>query len=325
MIETFVGIAKDFALEGLKDRSLYISNGVVRWASGEHKGQIHSHLQTTKASELAQQTILKLGDLQQSQEAMNIMLRTISGGMKALEIMSGLNVVLSVADIGISVAGFALMNAKLNAVQAAISDATSGIRDIQQDAIDRDFIRLRSWAEQYENTWHISDYSRAVPLLTNIAQGAIETQLLLEHHAQQLLNGGLDMLPAADRMLDGMAVTLGFRVSAAMAANEGDLARKIADDGARRIEALTGRIGEIDLVRARLPKGIDPASSDWGAVLATAREGVAPMLAKLRLREGNAATRSAPLTALDAHGMPPRLWLQMARSEEDDLLMFLPA
>lgn len=323
MIDAVLLIAKEIAREGLQNGTLKIVGSVVRFTTGEHKGEIHSHLQPTAAFETAQQTNFKLDGLQQGQRAMQNVLGELSGGINALKLMSGLNLALSVADIGVSVVGFALMNAKLNAVQSAIGEVSRGIEFIQQDLIERDFIRLRALVERYENSWHLSDESRAIPLLLDIAETANETQLLMESHAQRLLTERLDRLPVADRMLDGMALTLGLRVSAAMAANEASLARHIADDGARRIEAITGTIGHMDLVRSNLPSGIDPSSQEWTSAFAKARKDAEPFLAKLRTREANAITRSAPLPTLQAHGIRPREWLAAARSEKQEPVMLL--
>lgn len=323
MINSILLEAKDKAWDGLRDGTLKVVGSVVRYATGEHKGEIHSHLQQTAASEWAQRTSMSLDGLQQGQQAMQAMLGNISGGVQMLQVMSGLNLALSIADIGISIAGFALMNAKLNAVQGAIHEVSTGIQSIQMDLIERDFIKLRAISEQYENSWHISDYHRAVPLLIDIANTANETQLLFERHAQNLLRDGQGMLPAADRMLDGMALTIGLRVSAAMAANESSLARHIADEGARTIEAITGHIGHIDLIKATMPKGIEPTSAEWEAALANARDETAPLNAKLRTREANAVTRSSPLPVLEAKEVSPREWLAAARSEKTDPLLLL--
>lgn len=323
MIDAVLLIAKEIAREGLENGTLKIVGSVIRYTTGEHKGEIHSHLQPTAAFETAQQTNFALDDLGQGQRAMQNVLGDLSGGMNALKLMSGLNLALSVADIGVSVAGFALMNAKLNAVQSAIGEVSRSIDFIQQDLIERDFIKLRALVERYENSWYVSDESRAIPLLLDIAETANETQLLLESHAQRLLTERLDTLPVADRMLDGMALTLSLRVSAAMAANEARLARHIADDGARRIEAITGAIGHMDLVRSNLPSGIDPSSKEWMSAFAKAREDAEPILTKLRTREANAITRSAPLPTLQAHGIRPREWLAAARSEKQEPVMLL--
>lgn len=323
MIDAVLLIAKEIAREGLQDGTLRIVGSVVRFAAGEHKGEIHSHLQPTAALELAQQTNFQLDGLKQGQQVIQSVLGDLSGGVNALKMMSGLNLALSVADIGISVAGFALMNAKLNAVQTAIGDIARGVEAIRLDAIERDFIKLRALVERYENSWYLSDEQRAVPLLLEIAANANETQLLMESHAQQLLAEGLNRLPEADRMLDGMALTLGLRVTAAMAANEGGLARQIADDGARRIEAITGPIGRMDLVRLSLPSGIDPSSQEWTSALTKARGEAEPTIAKLRTREANAMTRSAPIPALKEHGVQSRDWLAAARAEMHEPIMLL--
>jgi hypothetical protein len=322
MIDPVLLMAKAKALDGLRTGALKIVGSVVRYTSGPLKGSIHSHLQPTAVSEAVQQTGLKLDGLQVGQDAMKGMLGEVLGGMGTLHIMSGVNLALSVADIGISVAGFALMNAKLNAVQHAINGISGGLH---QEAIERDFIKLRALVDRYESSWLLSDARRAAPLLLDIASNANETQLLMENHAAKLLAQGLSNLEAADRMLDGMALTLGLRVSAAMAANEVEFARGIADDGARRITAITGVVGLADVVRANLPKGVEPSSADWTPALSDARLAAEPLIAKLRTREANAVTRSAPLTTLKANGVEPRDWLAAARAEKQEPVLFLAA
>lgn len=322
MVDPVLLMAKTKALDGLHTGALEIVGSVVRHVSGPLKGSIHSHLQPTAVSEAIQQMTFNLDGLQGGQEAIRGILGEVVGGMGTLHIMTGVNLALSVADIGISIAGFALMNAKLNAVQHAINDISGGLH---REAVERDFIKLRALLDRYESSWLLSDPTRAAPLLLEIASSANETQLLMENHAAELLGQGLSNLEAADRMLDGMALTLGLRVSAAMAANEGQFARGIADDGARRITAMTGAIGVADIVRSQLPKGMEPSSADWTTTLSNAREVAGPVVAKLRTREANAATRSAPLVTLEEKGMKPRDWLVAARTEKTEPVLFLAA
>lgn len=304
MINSILMEVKESALSGIKEGYLSIVGSVVRYNSGPHKGAIHSHLQPTNAPE----------------RSLNQFFADISG----MQWMSSLNLLLSAADIGISIVGFLVMNRKLNTIKEKIDELSEEIKSIKNDIIERDFIKLQSFIEIYENTWRLKDYEFINEDLINIVNSANEIQILFERHAINLLSGGVCMLDAADRMLDAMALTIGLRVSAAVAANQSDLAQSIADQGAKKIDSITGPIGLIDLLRAKMPFGIDAKSLEWEDVFLKTKEEVNPLIVKQRLREINAVTRSSIFTSLMNQGIAPREWLSIARFEHCEPFLFLP-
>jgi len=89
-------------------------------------------------------------------------------------------------------------------------------------------------------------------------------------------------------------------------------------DGARTIERLTGGIGLADLARHELTSSEASAGSqEWTFALAAASETSRGAVRKIREREAAAATRAAPLTALEARGIRARDWLEAAREEKE--------
>jgi hypothetical protein len=310
---------QDDAVAGLKSGYLQRVGSVVRWASGTGKGgQIHSYLQETGLYEQLASTSLKLGE--------------ISKGLQVMQAFQVANLALEAVNIGVSVAGFALMNAKLNAVQGAIQNLSLGISlvsgqldQIRQERIDEDFLALRSLARRLDEAWHLGSDSDATHQWLSIQAEARRYQDLFEHRARLLLTGAAPEFALADRMIDALALTGSLRTSAAMAANQGPLAKQISDENAQQIEALTGSIGLIDLVRTKMPAGIDPGSQEWELALAEASNNAGPQVTKMREREASAMTRSAPLPLLERRKITPNAWLRAAREETNEPLLLLSA
>ncbi len=317
LLGTFL-IPKDNALSGLQSGVLQRVGSVIRWVSGPEKGRIHSHMQETGLYEQLANTSFKLGE--------------ISKGLEVMQTFQIANLALDTLNIGISVAGFALMNAKLNAVQGAIQNLSVGINvvsekldQIRQERIDEDFLTLRSLARRFDEAWHLSSHSDATQQWLVIQAEARRYQDLFEHRARLLLAEAVPEFALADRMIDALALTGSLRTSAAMAANEGQLAKQISDENARQIEALTGSIGLVDLVRAKMPVGIDPGSQEWKSTFAEVNDNARPQVAKMREREASAMTRSAPLPLLEERKIAPNAWLRAAREETNEPLLLLSA
>jgi hypothetical protein len=317
MLGTFL-IPKERALEGLQNGLLHRVGSVVRYAGGPMKGRIHSHLQETGLYEQLANTSSRLGE--------------ISKGFEMMQGFQLANLALEAVNIGISVAGFALMNAKLNAVQGAIQGLSVGINivsskldQIRQERIDEEFLALRSLARRFDEGWHLANQSDAIQQWLLIQAEARRYQDIFEHHARLLLSEAKPEFALADRMIDALALTGNLRTSAAMAANEGQLAKQISDENAQQIEALTGSIGLVDLVRTKMPVGIDPGSHEWESALAEANDNARPLIAKMREREASAITRSAPLPLLEKRNITPHTWMRAAREETNEPLLLLSA
>jgi outer membrane murein-binding lipoprotein Lpp len=266
----------------------------------------------------------KLGD-------MHADLGALGKSMQMLETIGVANLALNAVGVGVSVVGFGVMNAKLGQVQGAIraiADRIDSISDkidrLRQDAIDADFSDLQSLTGMYEEGWALAESASAQRQWHRVQQDALVIQNRFANRAQKLLQVTSANLDAADPMLDAVALASGLRVASLVACNESNLARSIANDSSRQIEALTGTIGLVDLTAHSDLHGVRAGTVDYDLAMAKARVAARPLLRKLREREAASATRALPLATLEDRGIAPRAWLEAARSEKNAPLLFLP-
>lgn len=252
--------------------------------------------------------------------------------MQMLESIGVANLALNAVGVGVSVVGFGVMNAKLGQVQGAvhaIADRIDSISDkidrLRQDAIDADFSDLLSLTGMYEEGWALAETASAQRQWHRVQQDALVIQNRFANRAQKLLQVTSGNIDAADPMLDAVALANGLRVASLVACNESNLARSIANDSSRQIEALTGSIGLVELTADADLKGARAGTADYDVAMANAREAARPLLRKLREREAATATRAMPLASLEERGIAPRTWLEAARQEVDAPILFLPS
>ena len=253
---------------------------------------------------------------------------------QAVGVLQGLgvaNLALGAAGIGVSVAGFSLMSAKIDGVQRAVhtladrlETVSAKIDALQQDAIDVDFAELKSLSKSFDEAWRLSN-DAAMRRWHDVARGALTQQSRFELRADRALNQGAQHYLAADAFLDAVSLASALRVAALAACNEITAAQDAAADGARSIERMTGMIGLADLSRARMALADGrPGTLDWTLAQAEANQTMRPVALKIRRREAAAVTRAAPLLVLEAHGVKPREWLEAARSETNAPVLFMP-
>lgn len=252
----------------------------------------------------------------------------------AVGMLQGLGIVnlaLGATGIGVSVAGFAVMSAKIDGVKRAvhgladqIETVSAKIDALQQDAIDVDFAELKSLAKSFDEAWQLGAEA-AVRRWHDVARGALSQQSRFELRADRVLNGAPHHYLEADPFLDAVSLASALRVAALAACDESLAAREAAADGARSIERLTGGLGLADLSRALLAKtSAQPGSLDWTLAQAAANQSMRPIAVKIRQREAAAITRAAPLVALEDRAIRPREWLEAARSEATSPVLFMP-
>lgn len=304
-------IPKAEALAGLHNGTLVRKGSVIYHAGGG----IHSHMQETAAFDPAK--------LLNQMTDMSKQMAGVTQSLQLVKVLQVANVALSAVDIGVSVVGFTMMNAKLKEVRSDILNVSATIESMREERFSEDFVMLSTFVERFEEAWLWRNIAKAEDEWRAICTDARRFQDLFEYRARQLLHTSQPCHPLADRMIDALAMVGGLRVSAAMAADEGELAVKISDQCAEQIVALTGGIGLVDLVRPHLPPAISPGSSDWPKVLAEAGNEARPLFTKFRERETRAATRSPPIALLTERGITPHQWLKIAREEREEPLLML--
>ncbi|MFN7089533.1 MAG: hypothetical protein ACK4P4_03150 [Allorhizobium sp.] len=254
---------------------------------------------------------------------------------QAVGVLQGLgiaNLALGATGIGVSIAGFAVMSAKIDGVKCAvhgladqIETVSAKIDALQRDAIDIDFAELKSMSKSFDEAWQLGD-DAAARRWHDVARGALSQQSRFELRADRVLNGAPHHYLEADPFLDAVSMASALRVAALAACNESSAAREAAADGARSIERITGGLGLADLSRGVLAKtGALPGTLDWTLAQATANQSMRPIALKIRQREAAAITRAAPLVELEKRAIRPREWLEAARSETNSPVLFMPA
>ena len=254
---------------------------------------------------------------------------------QAVGVLQGLgiaNLALGATGIGVSIAGFAVMSAKIDGVKRAvhgladqIETVSAKIDALQQDAIDVDFAELKSLSKSFDEAWQLG-HEAAARRWHDVARGALSQQSRFELRVDRVLNGAPQHYLEADPFLDAISLASSLRVAALAACDESLAARDAAADGARSVERLTGGLGLADLSRAVLAKAsAQPGTLDWTLAQAAANQSMRPVALKIRQREAAAITRAAPLAALEGRGIRPREWLEAARSETSAPVLFMSA
>lgn len=131
-----------------------------------------------------------------------------------------------------------------------------------------------------------------------------------------------------EAVLDAGVMASGLRIGALALAGEVAAAISFARYDALRLERLTGSIGAADLTRAWLVTPVwqaAPGSIEAGHALTRASADATRLATSLRTREASADTRAGPLLALQARGIRPRAWLEVARIENDVPMLIMLA
>lgn len=256
----------------------------------------------------------------------------IQAGIETLNQLGIANLALSAAGVGISIAGFSIMSRKIEGVKQAVDEVASQIEivsrkvdEVKQDLVHGEFDELSALAKSFDEGWCLSDEA-GEQRWRDVAQHALRLEAKFDGRSTRLLATDPAHLGIADPMLDAVVIASGLRVAALAACNEADAAKNAAAEGARTIERLTGGIGLSDLARQELANAsVEPGSDAWTVGLSAASEKMRPLARKIRNREASAATRAAPLTALEARGIRARDWLEATREEKDTPVLLMLA
>lgn len=255
-------------------------------------------------------------------------------GVAMLNQLQVASLALGAAGIGVSVIGFAVMARKIDAVRDEVRALGAKLdRLLDEFARDRteqldDMLEaLRGLGDRIETRWNMS-IDKAEAGWHRDADQADHFANFFLGRARRLLDARPTAVEEVTPLLDASAMASGLRVGALALSGETAAAIGVARDDAARLERLTGRIGAADLVRARMAEWAVqavPGSSAEGDALARATFEARATAAGLRMREAAAATRAAPLIALEAKGVHPRVWLGAAREEQEAPLLLMEA
>lgn len=258
----------------------------------------------------------------------------VQQGIMMLNQLQLANLAMGASGIGISVLGFGIMNRKIDGVRKDVR-ALDGKLDrlLEEFARDRTerldemLDRLLGLAERIDMRWNMSTQKAEIGWHRD-ADEADHLGNFFTGRARRLLDAQPTAVSEVTPLLDASAMASGLRIGALALSGEAAASISVAQDDAGHLQRLTGGIGAVDLVRSWM------ATSDWQAAVAS--DAAASTLQQisaeartdarnLRDRELMAATRAAPLVALEAKGIHAREWLAAAREEQDVPLLLLQA
>lgn len=129
-----------------------------------------------------------LGQLVQG-ELIRAGVKRLEAGMAVLKTLGAANLAVSTAGLGVSLVGFAVMSARIEAVRKAvdalsdqIADVGSKIDQIQQDAVDLEFVEIQALARSADEAWRLSD-AAAESRWREVARAALHHQARFELRA----------------------------------------------------------------------------------------------------------------------------------------------
>ncbi|GGC24164.1 hypothetical protein GCM10011371_09820 [Novosphingobium marinum] len=250
--------------------------------------------------------------------------------MSSLNDLAAANLAFSAAGIGISVAGFALIDFRLKQIERSFDEMStrldqilSSIERVQHDRVEHDLGEIRGLAELFEESWLLTDSGRAESNWRRVYQDGAGLQEIFSRRARIALDRDRDDYSSADPFLEAFALISGLRIASLLSCNEVSVARRIEEDSTHRLLQLTGSISLIDLVRNALPDDLEKGTRRWQLEQAKACEAMRPVVARIRTREQLLATRTAVLPSLEAKNVSPRDWFAQTRSEDAEAIVLL--
>ena len=256
--------------------------------------------------------------------------RQIVAALKVVQSLQVANSALSVIGIGVSVAGFAILAAKINRMETSVNamagrlaEIGSGIEWLRHDRIAEDFSRLRTLAEQMEEGWSLVDPG---PQWRQVATDAHSLATIFGRRTVELIADPKNLV-TAEPFAEALALAVSLRVSARLASGEDVAAAAAADEGARFLVTVGERVSlaasALQQMRANLSVS---GSRSWGDILDSEVAALRPHVTAYRQRETVAASTSLTLTELRRQLIPGRTWLEAARSEHNEpVICLLPS
>jgi hypothetical protein len=253
----------------------------------------------------------------------------IKAGIELLQSMQLASLAVGTIAIGVSVAGFAVLSKKLSRLEAKVDELEPMLREIgsvvnaiRADQISEQFVRLRTALEQLDEGWLLAD---PVGQWRHVAAEAHSLANQFHRRSMDLLDTGPAALPLAEPMVEALALAASARVTARMASGDDVAALSAARDGAESLMEIDERVRPAESAFALLSADSDPGTAEWNKALQSTAEGLKPAVEAMRARTEAASATCLTLSELHARQISCREWLDSARAEMDEPLLFLDA
>lgn len=313
-------------LSGVSSGQLEVLGSIIRSTS---TGKVVAHLQEAAplANLLARSPLdLVTAPLDLAAQAIQIgQNEQIKAGISALRELQTAGLVLNAASIGISVAGFAMLNRKIDALQAdigAVHSALDGI-DSKLDALceerwERDRQSLMTLAEKLDESWFMTDGGGE---LADIANEAHSLANQFHWNAEQALERELMYLVAVPT-IEAFALASSIRVTARLAMDEHKAALEASFVSTEKLSALIGSMKPTKAVILELQSKSELfGTPQWTAMLEEQRRRLIFPVARLRSMETSSAASAVTIESLVKDGISGRGWLEAAGTEEHSPLL----
>lgn len=309
-------------LAGVSSGEYRVAGSIIQSVSS---GRVVGHLQETSAIS----SLLNLSPLGLPQMAMDavtvVQNEQIKAAISVVQSLQIANLAVSGIGIGVSVAGAAILakriarvEEKVDAILPNLDAIVRGLEAMRTERIAEDFTRLRTLVDQVEEAWLPSASQREWIAIARDAHFLADS---FERRAREL--GAASNVLNTDPLVEAFALASGLRVTARMASSQDDMAREAASSRALTLVQLGEAIQLAPLVLAHAPME-NAGTSTWLEVLEQKAGDLRATVARVRDREIAAAGTAETLHELARRGVSGREWLDAAKSEGHNPLLFLP-
>lgn len=313
-------------IRGVQSGQLEVFGSIIRSNSS---GRIVAHLQETgRLGSLLTQVPLDpvTGALKLATDGVQIVQNEqIKTGIQVLQNLQSIGLVLNAASIGVSVAGFAMVNHKISSMQAEVSNIQDTLRSLERkfdeslaQQWEKDCERLKTLAEQLDESWFLSDGKAE---LADVAKEAHFLGNEFHRQAQRGLESESVYLEAIPD-LEAYALAAAIRVTARLAMDESQAALETSVGCTQKISDLVQSMMPAKAVVNDLQSAPDCfGTSAWEKTIASSSQRLIDPVSRLRTIEAASAARALTLKSLVSESISGRRWLEAAGSEEEAPLL----
>lgn len=253
----------------------------------------------------------------------------IKQALGALQHLQIANLALTGLGIGVSVAGFAIMSAKIDKVNRRLDGIAEQLErlamsldDLKLEYIRSDLDRLRTACEQADEAWTLID---PLPQWRAAAETLHHLQNAFGRRAARLMATPDTAPDLRDCCVDAFGLAGSTRVAVRLAMNEMPVAIATSRTYAAELQRLTGDLGAANFLAEGLA-ATKPESAPLERLAAFElhRPAAERRATFVREREVLAATQALTIAQLHASGISGRSWLEQARTTQEPFICLSP-
>ena len=248
----------------------------------------------------------------------------IKAGIATLRVLGLSNLALSVAGLGVSVAGFAVVSVKLRRIEEevkAVGDRLDRLaavaEELRRQPVRDDLTDLTTACEQADEAWTLASpedqWRRAGEALHRLQNRFLNRARVAQSEGERI--------EVLTPLIDALTLARSIRVSARLATGDETAARAAAAELAQTVRSLTGELGAASVLRQRLRIAqVQPGSANYRSRAEAEKADAVRSANSLRDREQRVAALPILLSGLQEQDVRGRDWLSAAREADEPLL-----